>query len=76
MPKDGRTQASLHAFGLFRAPDFFALSVHHQFAVIGQLKTAHVARGRLGRVCVPPRRVTLVVHDQVAVSLHAQTDSV
>lgn len=68
-------QTSLHAFRVSRGPDLLILPVQHQFAIIGQVKTAYVTAG-FGGVCVPPGLVIIVVHDQVAVSLHAQAGSV
>ena len=68
-------QTSLHAFRVSRGPDLLILPVQHQFAIIGQVKTAYVTVG-FGGVCVPPGLVIIVVHDQVAVSLHAQAGSV
>jgi len=64
---------SLSASGFSRVPDFILFLVHHQFALISQLKAAHVAV-RFGGVCVPHGFAPLVVHDQVAVSLHAQAE--
>lgn len=69
------SKASLHALGLIRAPNLGRFPVHHQFAVIGQLNTAHVTFGFAG-VCVPQGVIRVVVHDQVAVSLHTQADSI
>ncbi len=65
----------LWASGVSRAPNFFRLPAHHQFAVIGQLKTAPVALRPVG-VCCPPGSARLVVHDQVAIRLHAQTENI
>ena len=67
---------SLHASVLVRGPKGVTLPVQHQFPLIGQMKTAHVAFVVFGGVCVPPGIGRLVVHDQVAVSLHAQADGV
>lgn len=56
------------------APDLVLLPVQHQLAVIIQAKVTHFAV--VDRIGGPPGFLTLVVHDQVAISLHAQTNGV
>lgn len=53
-------------------PKHFAILLQHQFALVGQGKRTCLAAASM-RVCVPSGFVFVVVHDQVAVFLHAQT---
>lgn len=63
-----------HAIVLIRIPYITGIFAQHQFAIVGQGETTLVAF--VNRICVPSGLVTLVVHDQVTVMLHAQANSI
>lgn len=53
-------------------PNLVAIYLQHQFALVVQGKRTRLAVASV-RVCVPCGFAVVVVHDQVAVFLHAQT---